>query len=296
MKWFDRELELSTRVLLAAEDWAPTYQEAPKQHAELIKNAARMDRQVMTYFRDLAKEMPNFIDWYAYSRAVIEQSHSLQAAGIGITSIQAYDVKVVVNQNALDLQDQAFIKIVFDTIASTVVAGIESMEVTAGTPIGLTTTSAIVQELTTNQLANLVGMKVDKASGLITPNPNAAISIDETTRNQIAQSIKTSIQLGENQKEAAARLEDVIANPTRADLIARNETVRAYAQGRKEYAHQSGHTGKYNVDSNAIDICADNTAEGVIGIDEDFVSGDPEEPFHVNCKCQVKYTYDDTTV
>lgn len=284
----EEELELISAAVLASEEWADGYTLAPKQHASLIKQSAHMQRLVLVHLRELAKDVPRFIDWYAYSRAVIEQKQAMKATGI-----QAYDVNVVINQDALDQNDQDFIKIVFDTIATVQSLGVESMVVEHGMPIGITSTSNIIQELTTSQLANLVGMKVDKASGNIIPNPNPVYSIDETTRTRIAQSIKTSVRLGEDQQAAAKRLEGIIADSARADMIAYTETVRAYGEGRKLYAKQSDATGKYWSDRNATDICADNSGEGVIPIDDDFVSGDPNEPAHPRCQCIVMYTYGD---
>ena len=288
MKAIDHELELTTRGVLATEDWAEGYSKAPKQHAQLIKNTAKLHRQVLVYFRDLANEASSFVDWYAYARAVIEQKNALKASA----NVQAYDVKVVVNNDAVNQSDQTFIKLVFDTLASTIALGADSMDEEFSIPVGLSSTSAIVQDLTSDQLANLVGMKVDKTTGLITPNANPAYSIDETTRSKIANSIKTSIQLGENQQQAVERLMKVIADPVRADMIARTETVRAYAEGRAAYAKQSNAVAKHWYDSNAIDECADNTAEGWIPAGDDFESGDPNEPAHPNCKCITLYSYD----
>lgn len=283
----ERELELATRAVLAAEDWAPEYAKAPEQHALLIKQSARLQVLVLRYLRGLAKDAPKLVNWYEYSVAVAEQQRAFLADGL-----QAYNINVVVNNDAVSQQDQQLIKIVFDTLATVMAAGSDSMETEHGMPIGLTSTSSIIQNLTTKQLANLVGMKVSK-DGTIVPNPNAAYNIDETTRAKIAQSIKTSIRLGEDHTQAVKRLQNVIADANRADMIAYTETVRAYAEGRKTYARQSGATGKYNSDSNAIDICADNTAQGIIPIDADFVSGDPNEPFHVRCKCITTYVYGD---
>ena len=115
--------ERITAAILAAEDWAPTYADAPKQHAQLIKNTAKLNREVMVYLRDLAKVAPSFIDWFGYSRAVIEQKRSLQAGA----RIEAYDVQVIVNQDAVDQQDQDFIKLTFDTMVATTELGVQSM-------------------------------------------------------------------------------------------------------------------------------------------------------------------------
>lgn len=204
--------------------------------------------------------------------------------------MQGYNINVVVNNTTISQQDQAFIKLVFDTLASTIANGADSMEIEHKAPIGLSTTSSIIQKLTTRQLANLVGMKVNK-DGTVVPNPNPVFNIDETTRAKIAQSVKTSIQLGEDHTQAVKRLQSVIADPQRADMIAHTETVRAYAEGRKTYAHQAGAGFKVASNGTATDICADNVAQGPIPIDEDFISGEPNEPFHLFCKCLTTYLW-----
>lgn len=297
----EHELELVSRAVLAAEDWAPAYANAPEQHAALIKQTARMQLLVMRCFRSLAKDAAKLVNWFEYSSAVFEQQRAMalkatvkadESDNSSDNSIEAYNVNVVINNDAVSQQDQQFIKVVFDTIATVQGLGVDSMEVERKSPIGLSSTSSIIQQLTTKQLANLVGMKVNK-DGTIVPNPKAEYNIDETTRARIAQSIKTSIRLGEDHQQALKRLQAVIADPERADMIAHTETVRAYAQGRAIYARQSGATGKYWSDSNATDICADNAAQGVIPIDADFIGGAPNEPQHPNCKCIVVYVYGD---
>jgi len=282
----EAELERLSIAVLAAEDWAPAYNRAPKQHALLIRQTARMQVLVLRYLRQLAREAPKLINWYHYMAAVAEQQRHFLAD----ESIQAYNVNVVINNDAVSQQDQAFIKLVFDTVAATIANGADSMQEEHGANIGLTSTSNIIQQLTTKQLANLVGMKVNK-DGTIVPNPNPVYNIDETTRSKIAQSIKTSIQLGEDHTAAVRRLQKVIADPARADMIAYTETVRAYAEGRKTYAYQSGAKFKVWSDNNATDVCADNTAQGPIPIDEDFRSGDESEPAHVRCRCLTTYLY-----
>jgi hypothetical protein len=280
------ELERLTAVLLAAEDWAPAYQNAPQQHVSLIKTTARLQRLTMVHFRDIAKEAPSFIDWYAYARAVIEQKNSLKSS-----EILAYDVNVVVNQDAVNQQDQAFIKLVFNTVATATELGATSMETEHGVPLGLDSTHNIIQKLTSEQLANLVGMKVDD-NGILVPNPNPAYSIDETTRDKIVSSIQNSIQVGNTQQEAADALGDVISNPVRADMIARTETVRAYANGRQTYAEQSGAQAKSWQNFGATDVCVDNTNDGWIALGANFASGVPNVPTHPNDRCIVIYSYD----
>jgi hypothetical protein len=265
-------------IVLASEEWSPLYKKIPEQHAELIKLTARLQRQIMVYFRQLAVTQDAFINWYNYH-----------------TAVHAYTVDVIINSQGLDQSDTQFIKIIFDTLTAVhtlgaVSAGIQFKKDVA---LGLDPQSQIIQQLTTEQVANLVGKRVDKETGRIIDNPNPAYSIDETTRNRIAQSIKTSINLGETQEEAASRLSEMIADPKRAALIARTETVRAFGAGRNAFGIASDATGKQWSDSNAVDECADNTAQGIIPIGQDFVSGDEFEPAHPNCKCLVRYVYAD---
>lgn len=286
------EIELSSRAILASEDWSPAHDRAPEQHAGLITTTAKMHRQVLQYLRELSKKAPTLVNWYNYSSAVFEQQRAMNA--VQSAGVQAYDINVVINNDAVSQQDQQFIKVVFDTLAAATALGVDSMEVEhgAGIGIGLSTSSTIIQNLTTEQLANLVGMKVDKTTGLIKPNPNPKYSIDETTRTRIANSVKTSIRLGEDHSKAVKRLQQVIADSDRADMIAYTETVRAYAQGRAYYADQSSAVAKHWYDSNATDICSDNTAQGWLPAGADFISGDPFEPAHPNCKCLTIYSYD----
>lgn len=295
MQALERELELATRAILASEAWAPSYAKAPEQHAELIKLTAKTQRLIMRYLRDLAKHAPEFVNWFQYGQAVFEQQQamrrSIQAAGV-----QAYDVNVVVKQDNVNQSDQQFIKVLFDTVATTTATGAASMEVEyARAPVGMTSTGTIIQDLTTKQLANLVGMKVQK-DGTIVPNPKPEYNIDETTRTRIANSIKTSIRLGEAQEEAVARLEDVIADPARAEMIAYTETVRAYAEGRNAYAQSSGAVAKNWTTNGATDFCVTNEGDDWIPLDQSFSSGAMLVPGHPLCRCGNGYSYDQSVL
>jgi anti-anti-sigma regulatory factor len=270
--------EETAGLVMAAEEWSPEYSTIPDQHAQLIKLMARMERMIMVYFRMLSGRIDDIVRWENYEHMV-----------------KAYDVNVFVDENGLDQSDTQFIKVIFDTVATIQALGAESAQVQTGRQVvmGLTSRDELIQQMTTDQIGALVGKRIDPTSGLLIDNPNAAYNIDETTRTRIANSIKTSINLGESRQEATKRLNDVIADPKRAAMIARTETVRAFAMGRHQYGLRSGATGHQWSDSNATDICADNTAQGIIPIDQDFVSGDPYEPAHINCKCLSRLVYAD---
>lgn len=271
--------EQTTGLVLAAEAWPQDYQQIPDEHAQLIKLIAQCERKVLQYFKQLASKTDRIVRWNNYELLV-----------------KAYDVDVFIDDDALDQSDTQFIQIIFDTLASAAAVGALSAAKQFPQkimPLGLTTRDELIQQMTTEQIGALIGKKIDANTGLLVDNPNARYNIDETTRTKIANSIKTSINLGESQTQATARLQTVIADRNRAAMIARTETVRAFAQGRHAYGRLSGATGKQWSDSNAIDICADNTAQGIIPFDMDFVSGDPFEPAHINCRCLTRLVYAD---
>jgi hypothetical protein len=157
-------------------------------------------------------------------------------------------------------------------------------------PMGITSTSANIQKLTMEKVAALVGKKVLK-DGTIIDNPKADMNILDTVRNDIAQSIKTSLALGEDLQTAVERVQKVIDSPYRAELIARTESVNAYQSGLAQFAIDSDAKGKEWDTSGGCAICEGNAAEGPIPIDAIFSSGDSEPTAHPNCKCSLTYIY-----
>jgi hypothetical protein len=90
MNALEHELELTTRALLASENWSPVYAHAPNQHAELIKQIAVLELAIMRYFRKLKKDVPNLVNWWYYKAQ----------------SVQAYNVQVMINEIQVAAQDQ----------------------------------------------------------------------------------------------------------------------------------------------------------------------------------------------
>jgi hypothetical protein len=266
MNALEHELELTTRALLASENWSPVYAHAPNQHAELIKQIAVLELAIMRYFRKLKKDVPNLVNWWYYKAQ----------------SVQAYNVQVMINEIQVAAQDQEFIKVIFDPIAKLQSQGAEAAGIQYGTPIEMTPTSTTIQDLTTDQVGALIG-KTRNVDGQLTlmpvDNPRIEIatgkpySIDDTTRDLINNAIKKSINLGYSQEEAAKEVGNYIADPARAQMIAETEGVRAYNLGSDAYARKAGYQGKFWTTAGAIDYCQDNADQGVIPIDQAFGSG-----------------------
>jgi uncharacterized protein with gpF-like domain len=156
--------------------------------------------------------------------------------------------------------------------------------------LGLGTSDAAIQRAALDHSAQLVGKKV-LPDGSIIDNVMAGLDITKQTRRDIQQSIHTSIALGENAKDAAARLQNVIDNPSRAGLISRTEVVNSFGEGLSIYGRESGAVGKEWQDTGADDICARIPPPEPIPFDGDFPSGDSEPTAHPNCRCSMRLVF-----
>lgn len=270
------EVEKYDQLLIAAEKWGAGYKKDPKTHAELIRAEARMSRQVRSLFNDLAHRLVNtgYIDWNKY---------------FGLLRAD-FSVEVIINDDFYSTMDGEFFQVVFDTMALATTVGANAGEVIYQVPLGIASTDEMIQRLTTQRLAYLVGKKV-LPDGRVVDNPRPEYRISDKTRKDINQSIKTSIALGEDKPTAISRLMKAVDNPKRAAAIAQTETVNAYGSGLMGFGKQSGATGKEWQTIGADDICADNALQGVIAIDDVFISGDKAPAAHPGCRCNLRLAY-----
>jgi len=268
------EVEKTDRLIIAAEKWSKSYSKDPNSHAQLIKNEARMTRILRKYFRDKAEIIDSFVSWPAYFGQITAD----------------FDVKAIVSGDFFDGFDSDFIAIAFDTVALSIATGAQAGEAIYKRPLGIRSSDAIIQDLTTERLAFLAGKKIDK-DGKIIDNPKAEYKLSDKTRADVAKSIQTSISLGEDKRAAISRLRTVIDNPARAELIAQTETVNAYGQGMLQFGSESNATGKEWEDVAATDECRDNADQGIIGINDDFISGDAAPAAHSGCRCNLRIVY-----
>lgn len=114
----------------------------------------------------------------------------------------------------------------------------------------------------------------------------------DATREMIRSTIAEAIANDWSISDLANELGDAYAfSQDRADTIARTELKGAMSAGNAEGWRASGVvTGKIWQISSQHDLddeCNDNADAGVIGIDEDFPSGDDMPPAHPNCDCVV---------
>lgn len=280
----DREAIKLTAMLLAAEKWAPGYYKTPEQHAELIKAEAEWQIVLTKFFRNMKKQVRDYVNWDQYN-------HQLNLHPQLDRTTLDYDVDVIINDDQIDQADGNFIKVSLSTVNRIVGASWAASDILYG-QTGIHSQSELLQQLTTKQVAALVGKKV-LPDGSIVDNPDAKYNVIETVRKDIAQSIKTSLGLGETTDEAISRMEDIINEEQRAELIAQTEAVAAWNASLMEYGSQTDAVGKEWEDAGAEDECADDSDQGPIGIDEEFSSGDQEPPAHPRCRCSIRLIYRD---
>jgi hypothetical protein len=137
--------------------------------------------------------------------------------------------------------------------------------------------------------AELVGKRW--VNDALVENPDARWCISQTTRDGLRDMIVKSYEDGKTPVQLAKQIEDsYLFSESRALNIARTETSKASVQGSLGAWQESGVVkGKFSQTSNnpnVCDLCQDNEDAGVIGLDEDFPSGDDGPPYHPGgCQC-----------
>lgn len=286
------ELEQLTVLIKAGEAWAATYSKDPETHAKLIKLQAKMERVMRGYLRGLKQRVHGYVNWTAYSQAMMQKqmqqkaSDSIKAAN----KVPQVDINIF-DPNSLNPEDDIFSQDIHDPIVTGITIGAQATEKIYNTPLGLGPSSQAILQAAQKRVAMLVGKKV-LPDGSVIDNPNPDMSITETTRNQIRQSIATSMGLGENSDQAAARVQSIVGDYNRAQTIAATESVNAYSQGMLTAANQGGATEKEWYTAGAKDsLCLDNESQGPISINDEFDSGDDGPPAHPNCNCGMRMIY-----
>lgn len=276
-----KAFERNAALILASEQWAEGYHDAPEQYAKMLKTAARLERKLIVFFREQARTCDRFINWHAYAAALQE----VKAAD----RLNAYDVNVIVTDNPED-DNQPFISVVFDDIATSMALGTQAAQATYHYTYGLPAVDHTIQQYTRQQVASLVGKRV-LDDGTIIDNPNPDYVISNTTRRRIQSAVQTSLAMGENIEQTRKRVQAAIKDPTRAALIAHQEVANAYTKGVHLYGQASGAIGKQWRDNGAKDICAVNTAAGPIPFDDPYPGGVQHPTQHIGCRCYERLLY-----
>lgn len=250
----------------ASEEWHPSYKQTPKQFRALVKAEAELQSQVAEYLYSLSQRAHRYVDWDEYTRELAKQP-MLQAAAIHADAVASGSADVWKGE-AIDLT-----KYIIDAIniitAIGVEAAIERYQLT----------------LYVDSVQDFVARAAEKhVAGLVS-------GVTETTRDKIRLSIKQSLTRGETTSQAMERIQKVINNPVRAEMIAQTESVNAWSVGQFNYATATGATKKvWEALAGACPLCAPLDGEKV-DIDKEFSSGVMLPAQHPRCRCSVFFEY-----
>jgi SPP1 gp7 family putative phage head morphogenesis protein len=147
-----------------------------------------------------------------------------------------------------------------------------------------------------DRAAEMVGMR--RVDGELVQNPDAKWRIDEGTRDMLRSTTERALNEGWSSQEMAAEIEASYPfSESRAEMIARTEIAKADIAGTMEGYRASGivagKTWLTAQDDMVSDECRECGEAGIIGLDDNFPSGEDAPPNHPNCRCVVLPVFDD---
>lgn len=118
-----------------------------------------------------------------------------------------------------------------------------------------------------------------------------ASSVTDTIKEEVRNRIAVGVQEGQSLNEIAEHIGEFFDEQAkwRALRIARTEVISGYAEGSIEGYRQSGVVKAKRWltanDDRVDDECAENEADGAIGLESNFSTGHSAPPVHPNCRC-----------
>lgn len=150
------------------------------------------------------------------------------------------------------------------------------------------------KEYARQQSASLVGKRILR-DGTVVDNPDVQYSITDTTRESLRQLTERAIDEGMSTDDLAELIRTSHSfSEERSTTIARTELADSHVQGNLAGWEESGIVqGKRSIlgsehGPDDHDQCDDNAEAGIIGLDENFPSGDFAPPYHPNCICDLE--------
>ena len=260
-----------TAGIRASEEWHPSYRETPRAFRALVKAEAELQSDAAEYLYELAYRAPNYVDWTEYQRELFKQP-SVNAAAIYADAVASAS-DVVWKGEALDLQ-----KAIIEAINIIMAIGVDAAIERYGLPLYVDSIQDFVAVAAEKHVAQLVS------------------GVTETTRDKIRLAIKQSLSRGETTSQAIERLQTIINNPVRAEMIAQTESVNSWSMGQYNYATETG--AKKKVWESLAGACTKKcgpTNGQKRKLDELFTLADGTQVMypagHTRCRCGSYYEY-----
>lgn len=249
LKSIDQSIDSLMFKQSSGEPYAKHYRKNKKNFNQLVKETTQFNTAVKAYFK-----------------AQLERIYKLVNIGL----ITADDTTDFINTDAWDEENQQLVIVIHPKVETLFDLGVEAAQVQLKMHMSIDSSSAPVQKFLRNYTLSL------------------AKDINNTTKADIKEQIKTSLALGETRQELEGRITNVIDNPYRAQMIAQTESIRAFSAGRIAVGQRMGVQKKQWITNGAVDeACTSAAGQGIIPINESFINGDDYPPAHPNCKCAI---------
>ncbi|MDQ0923329.1 hypothetical protein QF038_001837 [Pseudarthrobacter sp. W1I19] len=248
------------RVIRASEEWENTYRKNPAIFERLLRAERRLERHTLVYLRGLAERAPALVRW--------------QYVPLHIAS---EDPLVDDSDRVREIEATIFIALVLQDIGDLYAVGMDAAFEIYETPVSIDRLTELRLDAARDHVGRLIK------------------DITDTNLRLIRKSIETSIAMGESVSDSVNRVQRIIRNHVRAEMIARTETVNAYQSGLMVFGYETGAESKTWLakQAGACRICA--PLHGVtVPLDQAFQTliGPKLRPTaHPRCRCDMRLNY-----
>lgn len=226
------------------------------EHARALEPIVRKVTRLMArYFRRQGQLMVS---------AVTVKESEAEVVDAWMSSVSPLALSIAANDS---IRYEALIELAIIKAETQLSAQLDSMALIPETKMS--------QYLKTNSLSKLTG------------------TLAETTKQKLRDAITLAVRSGGTNDDIVQAVKATVKefSSVRSKLIAQTEVNNAYNFGRTELARSAGFTQKRWVteSGNPCAICISNEAEGYIGIDQTFLSGDQRPTAHPRCFCSLDF-------
>jgi predicted DNA-binding protein len=252
-------VELTT-FIRGSESWEQSYKDSPATFKRLLKEEALLQVDVGEYLIGLAQRAPRLVDW---SQVDLKPIHAAAVSNK--------------DSEEMEHERQLLYAAVYLHLLELTVIGAQAGEYLYDRPMGVNSLTEYILDSAAKHTAQLVS------------------SVTETTRQYLRTAIEQSIKHGEDYPKALERIQKLVANPVRAEMIAQTESVNAYQTGLYRFADATGaKTKTWDALSGACKLCSPLDGK-TIAIDKLFTLPNGHEvdkpTGHVRCRCGCIYNY-----
>jgi SPP1 gp7 family putative phage head morphogenesis protein len=231
---------------IGGEPFHPIYKQDKKSFDKLVRNMVTLKGTLRKFFQGQNDRINQLVQMHL---------------------VQADEASDLVNDDNWASEDQQLAAQISPDITVLFTIGLGAAEAEFKADSGLSATDSPQAAFLRNYVVNLAG------------------GINDVTKKNITEQIRTSIALGESRAELVNRLGDTIDSTSRARSIAQTESVRAFSQGRLAVGKALGYQSKeWQATASACPICQDLDGE-IVDINDNYSDGTDSPPAHPNCKC-----------